>query len=406
MNEVQNKCLQYLKGYLKITIKGNYVERFLNMCRAHHIFIWKIEANEHDFSCCIFPKDFSLMIPFAKKTGITIKVTEKKGFPFHINFLKKKIIFLSCIITCLIMLQIVTNYVWAIEFIGNQQISSDELKDFIEQENIHYGMKKANIDCEAEEKHLREMFKQITWTSVYFQGTKLFIEIKENDMQSVSLKNTSKGSDLVSTQEGVITSIITRNGIPKVKAGDSVEKGQVLVTGKVPIYNEAQEITGYHIYDSDADIFLQTVITHIEKLSQIYASISYTGKEERTFFLEIAGYHIETPRLKQFKNCEKIMEKHQLVLLDNIYLPIYFGNTAYKEYYLSYHKYSKEDMKRILNDKLEIFILCLQEKGVQIIEKNVKISKYNNEMELTAEISLIKPIGESVEITDEKQQEE
>lgn len=406
MNEVQNKFLQYVKGYLRIAIKGDYIERFLNMCRAHHIFIWQIEANEQDFSCCIFSRDFSRMIPLVKKTGTNVKVLEKSGFPFFIPLLKKKIAFFICVIICLFMLQVVTDYVWAIEFIGNQQISNDELRDFVKSENIHYGMKKANIDCETEEKRLREEFKQITWTSVYFQGTKLFIEIKENDMKSVDTQSTSNGSDLISTQEGIIISIVTRNGIPKVKAGDFVEKGQILVTGKVPIYNESQEIIGYHIYDSDADILLQTTITHIERLSQIHESISYTGKEEKTFFLEAAGYQIKTPLLKKFNNCEKIIEKHQLIILDNIYLPIYFGNIMHKEYHLSYYKYANDDMKRILNDKLEIFILCLQEKGVQIIEKNVKISKNGNEMELSAEISLIKPIGKSVEIIDEKQQED
>ena len=49
---------------------------------------------------------------------------------------------------CLIMLNYVTEYVWAIEYVGNLQVSDDELSDFLAQESIHYGMKKSSINCE------------------------------------------------------------------------------------------------------------------------------------------------------------------------------------------------------------------------------------------------------------------
>ncbi len=38
--------------------------------------------------------------------------------------------------------------------------------------------------------------------------------------------------------------------MPRVKAGDTVEKGQVLVSGGVPVYDESQSVIDYQIYDS------------------------------------------------------------------------------------------------------------------------------------------------------------
>ena len=40
--------------------------------------------------------------------------------------------------------------------------------------------KRGEKDCEKEKKRLREKFYDVTWTSIYFEGTKLFVEIKEN----------------------------------------------------------------------------------------------------------------------------------------------------------------------------------------------------------------------------------
>ena len=47
-------------------------------------------------------------------------------------------------------------------------------------QNIKYGMKKKNVDCEALEAGMREAFPQITWVSARVSGTRLVIQIKEN----------------------------------------------------------------------------------------------------------------------------------------------------------------------------------------------------------------------------------
>ena len=95
---------------------------------------------------------------------------------------------------------------------------------------------------------------------------------------------------------------------------------------------------------------------------------------------------------------ETTTQKQQLVLLDNIYLPIYYGKIDRKEYYLRYLTYTSDEMEQILTDNFEKFISGLREKGVQIVEKNVKIvqnrSNNKNGMEMIGEILVIQPTGE------------
>ena len=216
----------------------------------------------------------------------------------------------------------------------------------------------------------------------------------------------TQGTNLIATEAGIITSMITRNGIPKVKIGDTIEQGQILVEGCVPIYDEGQNIIDYQVYHSDADISIRTQITYHEKLEKNYPYIQYTGNEQKSIFLEIFGYHMESPVIgKNYLSCERVTQKYQVSLLENLYLPVYYGNICKKEYHLRYLEYSEEEMKNQLNDNFEKFILCLQEKGVQIIEKDVKIKKYNMGMELNANLSVIKQTGkeEAIQGTDKKE---
>ena len=402
---MQNKWIQFLKGYLVIQLHGDYVERFLNMCRMHDILLWNIKREENDFCCMIAAKDYFETVPLLKKTGTKAKVLHKNGAPFYISFMKKRVLFFVSLILCLSMLYAVTDYIWAIEYVGNVQISDDELNNFLDREEIHYGMKKAALDCEETEKSLRASFPNVTWTSIYFQGTKLYVEVKENEKTEL-VREEVKGTNLVATEAGTITSIITRNGVPKVKAGDIVEVGQILVEGAVPVYDEAQSIIDYQIYNSDADISIQTKLQYQEQLDRTYPLIQYTQKEHNRIFLEAFGYHMESPVIgKRYQSAEKVTQKHQVCLLDNLYLPIYYGNICEKEYHLRYLEYSEEEMKNILNENFEKFILCLHEKGVQIIEKDVKIDKNKKGMELIANMSVIKQTGkeEAIQAMDKKE---
>lgn len=406
---MQNRWIRFVRGFLVIRINGDYMERFFNMCRMHEIDLWEIKKEQNVCMCEAYATDFLKMLPLLKKTGTKAHVVKKKGLPFYFPFIKKRIIFFAGVLLCLIMLNYVTKYVWAIEYVGNLQVSNDELSDFLEQESIHYGMKKSSINCEEKEKKLRETFQNVTWTSIYFEGTKLYIEIKENE-KSEPIQFETKGTDIVANEAGTITSIVTRNGVPRVKAGDTVEKGQVLVSGGVPVYDESQSVIDYQIYDADADIFIRTPIEYKSSINSGYPVMIYTGNRANTGFAQIGKYYIDGLTLWDFigkylspkKNetlYETVTEKHQVVLLDNIYLPVYYGKIDRKEYYIKYFTYTDEEMQSKLSENFEKFILGLQEKGVQIVEKDVKMERNSIGMELNGSLLVVKQTGEAVEIS-------
>ena len=416
---MQNGWMRFVRGFLVIRVDGDYMERFFNMCRMHNIDLWGIrreKEQEKDICMCeAYAADFLKMPPLLKKTGTKVHVVKKKGLPFYFPFIKKRIIFFAGVFLCLALLNYVTDYVWAIEYVGNLQVSDDELSDFLEQESIHYGMKKSSINCEEKEKKLRETFQNVTWTSIYFEGTKLYVEIKENE-KSEPVQIKTRGTNIIANEAGTITSIVTRNGVPKVKAGDWVEKGQILVAGGVPVYDEGKNIVGFQIYDADADIYIRTPVEYKSEINSGYPVMIYTGDHVRTGFAEIGGYHIDAMPLWDFiehnllkKETENLyetaVEKHQVVLLDNIYLPVYYGSIDRKEYYTKYFTYTDEEMKNKLYEDFEKFISGLEEKGVQIVEKNVKMEKSSKGMELYGSLLVVKQTGETADIPADAAQE-
>ena len=111
-------------------------------------------------------------------------------------------------------------------------------------------MLKSRVDCPGIVKNIREEYNDIVWVSASVDGSRLKIQIKENEdtllgsADNVENRETetenddkAKGivsdelhpTDLIASADGVITSIVTRSGIPQVHAGDQVKKGDILV---------------------------------------------------------------------------------------------------------------------------------------------------------------------------------
>ena len=91
--------------------------------------------------------------------------------------------------------------------------------------------------------------------SVRLHGTRLFIRLRESEVPVRQEVESGEACDLAAASDARITSVVVRSGIPLVQAGDTVEKGQLLVSGTVPITDDGgEEISSYRVR-ADADIY-------------------------------------------------------------------------------------------------------------------------------------------------------
>ena len=376
-----HSIIQYLQGYLNLCVEGDSAERFLNLCSYHKIYIWNVTIHDNVYELQIRIKDFRKIRPIARKTHTHVKIKNRFGFPFFIYSHKVRVFFLVGIIFCICLLKECSARIWDVHFSGNQELTAESLMDFLQTISIYPGMRKEKIDCFQVNKVLREQYPEIVWVSTSLDGSILQIKIKENEMRrnNVPSLEDAEGIDLIATCDGVITQIITRKGIPLVHVGDQVKKGDILVSGRLEIKNDSQEIIRYQYEHSDADVFADTIQVYTDKISRKYKQKQYNKKEQRfTIFFRIKSWSIEIGSLRNsFSNVEKESVEYQIQFGENFKLPIYYGYTKAKGYHFIPQNYSKEELKTKLNLNFEQFLQKLEEKGIQITGKSVNIHLYD-----------------------------
>lgn len=370
------RLLKYIKGYLRIRVGGFSPERFMNLCSNKGILLWDIVRDGDVYYMNINLRGFWELRPIAKKTGTRVAILERYGLPFFLPKLLRRKVFVLGLILAVAFWILSSSFIWDIQLEGNYQITEDMFRSFLQANQVTVGMRKDNLDIEELEKQIRRQFPQVTWASAKLTGTRLHIDIKENDAPIVIEEDAGEeGMDLVAEYDGVIVEMIVRSGVPKAAIGDTVEKGAILVEGKVPIYNEDATVREYLYVKADADILLEHTREFTARLSFDHVEKEYTGREKISHYLKIGGKSWSLPQNRPFLVYDSLFRESRPLLFEKLSVPVFWGTVTSREYMNVEYSYTAQEAQEVLNQKLLDFLADLEEKGVQIIEKDVRIDK-------------------------------
>lgn len=172
---------RYLKGYVRIRLTGYSPERFLNLCKAHHLTVWDLQNRGLAYEMNLTIGDFRKLAPLRRKTRAHLVVQERHGLPFFLHRYRKRKMFAVGILLCISFLYVMSLYIWNIHIEGNESQTTEVILDYLEAEQVVHGMLKDEVDCKKIQSLIRIHFPDIIWVSARVRGTRLLIRVKENE---------------------------------------------------------------------------------------------------------------------------------------------------------------------------------------------------------------------------------
>ena len=389
---------RYLKGYVRIRLSGYSPERFLNLCKARNIEIWDLRSSGLTYEMNLSVRDFRKLKPLRKKARAHVVITERHGLPFFLYHNRNRKMFPAGVLLCAAFLYIMSLYIWNIHIEGNYSRTTDVILDYLETEQVVHGMPKSQVDCKEIQSMIRIEFPDIIWVSAEVKGTRLIIRVRENmDTDTAGTSEEEREpSDLTASRPGIITSVLVRSGKAAVQPGDEVEEGSLLVSGRIDILNDSGEITGYQYTAADADIYARTEYEYQDEFLLSHETRHFTGKKRYGFYLRLGNRSLTFKRRPKFSAYTTLNTEYPLKLTENFYLPLSFGTIAYEEYETYMENYTAEEARLLAEENLNEFLENLIEKGVQIVENNVKIEVGNNTCRAAGTIAALEEIGTAV----------
>lgn len=391
---------RYIKGYVIVFLNGFSPERFINLCNNHHMKIWNVTPCADGYQFCMAVSDVYRTKDFLKKTNTKVVIRKKLGLPFLLYRYRKRKIFVLCLFSCFITLFLATQFIWSFGLSGNRMLTEDLYMEFLKAHNISYGCKINTIDTAYLEKEIREQYDYITWASFQINGTSLCLTINENQNMVDENEKNSQNGNICAVADGVISGMVTRNGTPVVQKGDTVQKGEVLILGEIPIYNDDETIRENHYTHADGDITIEYTMEYKDTQPYDVNKKLYTGRSALILILGCKERQIKLPFPHNFEKMDRIQTLNFVFPDFHEKIPLYFGTEECKEYTYTEEYLNREDALGLLNDRFHEFCKTLNQKGIQIIRKDVKINYGTNQadvlVDLTVQISggLFVPISE------------
>ena len=432
---------------MKVRIDGRGMERFFNIAAQRGIVIEKIETkeipaaeydgNRHDRydnhvekkelekedkkqgkTVCfeISPRNFKRLKPIARKTDVRLRITEKHGFPFWLILGRRRSLWAGGLAAFFLLIYLSSFYVWDISFDGNHRFTDEMLLHFMDAIPVQCGMRKKEISCGDLEKQIRNAFPEIGWVSAELTGTRLTVHVRENDgvlkaeTGSDAPCELTAGSDapceLTAGSDGTVTKIIVRNGIVRVKAGDEVKTGDVLVSGKLPIYDDSETLVKTNLVHADAEVYAETTRTVTWKIPVAEEIRAGTGKKRMGVFFKFLDteFCFLMPDLKKESSWELFMEESQLRFSKNFYLPVYGGILAAREY-IPYEKVlTKSEVSDSADRYLNEYMQNLTEKGIQILGSDVKIERSESHWKIHGTLTVVEDIAKESPMPEDQEE--
>ena len=227
------RIFRFLTGYVLVTVEGFFLEKFTNLCAINNLPFWDIRRFG---SAKLVGKTtisgFKKMRHEAKKCGCRIYLSKKRGTPFLLYRYKKRKIFIVGLILFFVCIKISGLFVWNVEIVGNETIKDKEILAELENIGIKKWVLKSKLDASKLSNQLMIKRNDLSWVGIEIDGIKVNVKIVEKPKVPERIDK-DMTCNIISSKPGLIVSIDTYQGTSKVKPGDVVDKGVLLVEGIV-----------------------------------------------------------------------------------------------------------------------------------------------------------------------------
>jgi similar to stage IV sporulation protein len=308
---------RYLLGYYRLQAVGWNLEKLINIAVGRGLNLWDIKRNEEGilFNASIY--SFSQLKEISQRLNCSLTIEDRNGIPFFLARLKKRKTLFVGPVLLITVLYLLSSFIWTIEVNGLETIPLAEVLETASAAGLRVGVWRSDLEPRQIESVLMTKIDKTAWVGLEIQGTRAILKIVE---KVVIPPEDLKPCNLIADKDGLVTEIIVLEGKQMVKKGQTVKKGDILISGLVGHEGELAQtpirakgiVKGKVWYEAYAE---SPLVKYIEER---------TGNTFRTISLKINDKTIITQYQKNipFRYYQQEEYVKKVVLWRNLVLPV------------------------------------------------------------------------------------
>ena len=224
---MKNRCI--------ITFEGLNINRFLNsLCRQNITILGASRRGRQ----CILQVDAThsqKVVAQLEERCYNILNIRYTGVSFGLQFVKTHFVLVACILLCVAVLAISSQFCLRIETQGD--FSDEAVRQALSNSGVSVGTSLIGFNPDLVENAVANELKAM-YAVVERQGSVVYVNAVATKQVDEPI-DMGKRRDIVSTVDGVVTEILCEQGNLLVKVGDYVKTGDVLIEGR-RVFNDGE----------------------------------------------------------------------------------------------------------------------------------------------------------------------
>lgn len=302
-------------GNLTLKCEGGFTGQFLNMCRGMGVAFRDARCKENCLYINITPEEIYAVRHAARESGVKVRIIRKSGLVFPFRRYRKRTGMAVGFVVFMLLLYHLSGFVWNVELVGESRYySAEEIFSALESNGISIGRSLKNIDADYTENNILTELTKLKRLAISVDATTVTVELADKaELNGLPETETGYPCDIVSSCDAYIISVVPYAGEAQVKPGDTVRKGQILVSG---IFEDSGGRT--YLTESKAEIIGQITMEKTLEISALNEEAEPTGRKYKKTSINFFGLRINfySDSGNRYPKCDIIKQSRQLTIFD------------------------------------------------------------------------------------------
>ena len=316
------KAVNYLRGQAVAEVVCTAPERVVNLCAAHGIPFWDLTwLTETSFRVTTTLSGARRLAEVTADIGAQVTVCRKSGAPELWRRGRHRYVLLAAALVLPLLLAVGSAFIWDFEVTGNDTVPTESVLQALERCGVRVGTRGVGLDQDELRNRVLPLLPDVVYLAVNVRGCTAHVQVVER-VRPPHLYRDSDVQNIVAARDGLITKIEALDGVTCAAVGETVQAGQVLLSGV------ADSPRGCRYMRATGRIWARTWYewTVPVPLETVLKDGTEPVKTRTHTALDLGRHRIALPAgdsiLQGWENCDKIIRYRGVQLPFGLRLPV------------------------------------------------------------------------------------
>lgn len=225
---MDNKVINQMHGIITVRLSGTNYEKVINMALMRGIYIWNIIRQNEGLEFKIRRSAYEAVANIAADNGMQMEIIRLQGIPFWKKVIKGRSGLLSGALLFILAIYLMSSFIWFIDVENNLKVDNSTIMVTAAKHGLYTGAGKWSFSRREVEKAMLVDLNQLSYVKVDIRGVKATIEVVEKILPGDEITGPCH---IVAAKDGVVEEILLLEGQKNVEEGETVTKGDILISG-------------------------------------------------------------------------------------------------------------------------------------------------------------------------------